>query len=377
MFLRGDSLATKRDYYESLGVERNATDDELKKAYRKKALKFHPDRNSGNKGAEERFKEVNEAYSVLSDSAKRKAYDQYGHEGLSGAGMGGFDFAQGGGFSDIFGDIFEEFFGGSTGQGRPRAQRGNDLRYSMTITFEEAIFGKEGKIKLRRPEPCHQCKGSGAKDGALKRCTTCGGAGQVRLQQGFFTINRTCSTCRGEGRIITEACPSCKGERYKANEKTISVKIPPGIETGMRLRVSGEGEIGPGGGPSGDLYVDVTVKEHSHFRRKEDHILIEKPISFIKAILGGEVEVPTIKGETRLKIPPGTQDGKVFRLKGLGFPNLRGHGIGDQLVTIKIKVPTKLTSQQREILEGYAKISGEMIEPESGKLFEKVKSLFD
>lgn len=370
-------MATKRDYYESLGVGKNATGEELKKAYRKKALKFHPDRNSGNKGSEEQFKEVNEAYSVLSDPAKRKSYDQYGHEGLSGAGMGGFDFGQGGGFSDIFGDIFEEFFGGSPGQGRPRAQRGNDLRYSMTITFEEAIFGKEGKIKLRRPEPCHRCKGTGAKEGALKRCSTCGGAGQVHLQQGFFTINRACSTCRGEGQVITEACPECRGERHKLNEKTISVKIPPGIETGMRLRVSGEGEIGHGGGPSGDLYVDISVKEHPHYKREGDQILFEKPISFIKAILGGHVEVPTIKGETSLKIPPGTQDGKVFRLKGLGFPNLRGHGIGDQLVTIKITVPTKLTPQQREILEEYARISGESIDSDSGKLFEKVKSLFE
>jgi len=370
-------VAAKKDYYESLGVEKSATNEELKKAYRKKALKFHPDRNSGNKDAEEKFKEVNEAYSVLSDPTKRKSYDQYGHEGLSGAGMGGFDFGQGGGFSDIFGDIFEEFFGGSAGQGRSRAQRGNDLRYSMTITFEEAIFGKEGKIKLRRPEPCQRCKGSGAKNGALKRCTTCGGAGQVRLQQGFFTINRTCSTCRGEGRVITDPCPECRGERYKANEKTISVKIPAGIETGMRLRVSGEGEIGQGGGPPGDLYVDITVKEHPHFKREEDYILYEKPIGFIKAILGGQVEVPTIKGETRLKIPPGTQDGKVFRLKGLGFPSLRGHGIGDQLVTIKVKVPTKLTSQQRTLLEEYERISGETIESDSGKLFGKVKSLFE
>ncbi|MFQ5780608.1 MAG: molecular chaperone DnaJ [Nitrospiria bacterium] len=370
-------MATKRDYYEILGVGRNASEEELKKAYRKMALKCHPDRNSGNKGAEERFKEVNEAYSVLSEPEKRKRYDLYGHEGLAGAGMGGFDFGQGGGFSDIFGDIFEEFFGGSPGQGRRRPQRGNDLRYNMTITFEEAIFGKEGKIKLRRPEPCRRCNGTGAKGDAVKRCPTCGGAGQVRFQQGFFTVSRTCSSCRGEGRIISEVCPQCRGERYTAHEKTISIKVPPGVETGTRLRVSGEGEIGHNGGPPGDLYVVITVKEHPHYTRDGDHILYEKEISFIRAILGGTVEVPTIKGETALKVPPGTQDGKIFRMKGLGFPNLRGYGIGDQLVKIRITIPTKLTSQQREILEEFARISGESVGSDSGKLFEKVKSLFE
>ncbi|HEY5599476.1 MAG TPA: molecular chaperone DnaJ, partial [Candidatus Manganitrophaceae bacterium] len=352
-------MAAKRDYYEILGVERTASEEDMKKAYRKMALKHHPDRNPGDKGAEEHFKEINEAYSVLADAEKRKSYDLFGHAGPAGAGAGGFDFRQGGGFSDIFGDIFEEFFGASPGGGgRRRAQRGNDLRYNMTVTFDDAIFGKEAKIKLRRPEPCSGCKGTGAKGGATKSCATCGGTGQLRFQQGLFTVSRTCNQCRGEGRIITEVCPQCKGERYTTRDKTISVKIPPGVETGTRLRVSGEGEAGAAGGPPGDLYVVLTVQEHPQFTRDGDHILYEAPISFIKAILGGKVEVPTIKGTTSLKVPPGTREGKVFRLKGLGFPNLRGYGIGDQLVRVTLEIPTKLTAKRRELLEEYAKVSG-------------------
>lgn len=369
-------MATKRDYYEVLGVERSASEEDLKKAYRKMALKFHPDRNPGDQGAEEQFKEINEAYSVLADPGKRKQYDVFGHAASAGGGAGGFDFGQGG-FSDIFGDIFEEFFGGAPGQGRRRAQRGNDLRYNMTVTFEEAIFGKDAKIKLRRPEPCGQCKGTGAKGGNTKVCSTCGGAGQIRFQQGLFAVSRTCSACRGEGRVFAEVCPECRGERYTARDKTISVKIPPGIETGSRLRVTGEGEAGANGGPAGDLYVVITVEEHPLFSREGSNIICEVPISFIKAILGGKVEAPTIKGNTAVKIPPGTQDGKIFRLKGLGFPNLRGYGIGDQLVKIKVEIPTKLTPKQKELLEEYAKISGEPVDSDSGKLFEKVKNLFE
>lgn len=367
----------KIDYYEALGVERNASDEELKKAYRKMALKYHPDRNPGDKAAEEKFKEVNEAYSVLADAEKRRSYDLFGHAGQAGMGAGGFDFNQGG-FSDIFGDIFEEFFGGSAGgRGRTRAQRGNDLRYNMTITFEEAYFGKEAKIKLRRPEPCSGCKGTGAKGGATKVCPTCNGAGQLRFQQGMFAVSRSCSQCRGEGRIITEPCPQCKGERYTTRDKTISVKVPPGVESGSRLRVTGEGEAGTNGGPTGDLYVVITVQDHSQFMRDGDHILCEVPVSFVKAILGGKVEAPTMKGPTAVKIPPGTHDGKIFRLKGLGFANVRGYGIGDQLVRIKVEIPSKLTAKQRELLEEYARVSGEPIEPDSGKLFEKVKNLFE
>ncbi len=368
-------MASKRDYYDVLSVSQNASADEIKKAYRKLALKFHPDRNAGDKNAEDRFKEANEAYSVLSDPQKRQMYDQFGHAGP--AGSGGFDFGQGGGFSDVFGDIFEEFFGGQTGQRGSRAQRGSDLRYNLSISFEEALLGKEGKIKLRRPEQCGQCQGTGAKGGATKRCSTCNGAGQVRFQQGFFTVSRTCSACRGAGTIIADPCEQCHGHRFIEREKSISVRIPPGVDTGTRLRVTGEGEAGSNGGPPGDLYVVITVGDHPEFARDGDHILYEAPISFVKAALGATIEVPTIKGKTPLKIPPGTQDGKILRLKGLGFPNLRGHGIGDQVIKIRITIPTKLNAEQRESLETYAKLSGEEVHSESGTILEKVKSLFD
>ncbi len=365
-------MASKRDYYEILGVSKNASEDELKKAYRKLALKYHPDRNAGNKGAEDKFKEANEAYSILSDAQKRSQYDQFGHAGAQGGGFG-----QGGGFSDVFGDIFEEFFGGQGTQGGSRAQRGNDLRYNLSISFEEALLGKEEKIKLRRPEQCDACNGTGAKGGATKRCTTCNGAGQVRFQQGFFTVSRTCSACRGAGVIIADPCKKCKGQRYIEREKTISAKIPPGVDTGTRLRVSGEGEIGANGGPPGDLYVVISVGDHPQFARDGDHILYEAPISFVKAALGATIEVPTIKGNTPLKIPAGTQDGKIFRLKGLGFPSLRGYGIGDEVVKIRVTIPSKLSSEQREALEKYAKLSGEEVHTESGTILEKVKHFFD
>ncbi|MFQ5596920.1 MAG: molecular chaperone DnaJ [Nitrospiria bacterium] len=367
-------MASKRDYYEVLGVSQGASQDEIKKAYRKLALKHHPDRNAGNKGSEERFKEANEAYSVLSDPGKRQQYDRFGH---AGAGAGGFEFGQGGGFSDVFGDIFEEFFGGQPGQGGRRPQAGNDLRYDMTISFEDAIFGKEGKIKLRRPEACGKCKGSGAEGGTTSPCNTCNGTGQVRFQQGFFTISRTCSTCRGAGKTIANPCKTCRGQGFTEREKTISVKIPPGVDTGTRLRVSGEGESGHNGGPPGDLYVVISVQDHPQFSRDGDNILYEAPLSFVKAALGGKIEVPTIKGNTPLKIPPGTQNGKVFRLKGLGFPNVRGYGLGDQLVKIRITIPKKLTSKQKNCLEAYAKASGESREAESANIFEKVKEIFD
>lgn len=367
-------MASKRDYYETLGVEKNTSEEEIKKAYRKLAMKYHPDRNAGNKQAEEKFKEANEAYSVLSDPGRRQQYDQFGH---AGAGGHGFEFGQGGGFSDVFGDIFEEFFGGQPGQGGRRPRAGNDLRYDMTVSFEDALLGKEGKIRLRRPEQCRKCNGTGAKGGATKQCTTCKGAGQVKFQQGFFTVSRTCSACRGSGKTIANPCPTCDGQGYTQGEKTISVRIPPGVDTGTRLRVSGEGEIGTNGAPPGDLYVVISVQDHAHFSRDGDNILYEAPVSFVKAALGGKVDIPTIKGDTPLKIPPGTQDGKIFRLKGLGFPNVRGYGLGDQLVKIRVTIPKKLTVQQREILESYAKASGEEVETESGTIFEKVKGIFD
>ncbi len=370
-------MATKKDYYETLGVSRGASSEELKKAYRKLALKYHPDKNAGNKAAEEKFKEANEAYGILNDPQKRQQYDQFGHVDPGGRGGGGFDFSQGGGFSDVFGDIFEDFFGGQGAQGGARAHRGSDLRCNINITFEEALLGKEEKIKLRRPEQCGQCNGTGAKGGATKRCSTCGGAGQVRLQQGFFTVSRTCSTCRGAGSTISTPCPKCKGQRYTEKEKTISVRVPPGVDTGTRLRVTGEGEPGGKGGPPGDLYVVISVGDHPHFSRDGDNILYQTPISFVKAALGGTVQVPTIKGETPLRITAGTQDGKILRLKGLGFPNIRGHGIGDQIVEIRITIPTKLTDEERESLETYARLSGEQVESESGTILEKVKNFFE
>lgn len=367
-------MASKRDYYEILGVGKTASESELKKAYRKQALKYHPDRNAGNKGAEDKFKEANEAYSVLSDARKRRQYDQFSHAGTQGGlGQGG----QAGGFSDVFGDIFEEFFGGQGAQEGSRAQRGSDLRYNLSVSFEEALLGKEEKIKLRRPEQCGTCSGTGAKSGATRHCVTCNGAGQVRFQQGFFSVSRTCSACQGAGTIIADPCKTCRGQGYVERDKTISVRIPPGVDSGTRLRVNGEGEIGLNGGPSGDLYVVLTVGDHPQFAREGDQILYEASISFVKAALGATIEVPTIKGATPLKIPAGTQDGRIFRLKGLGFPNLRGYGIGDQVVKIRVTIPTILNSEQRESLEQYAKLSGEAVHSESGSILEKVKSLFD
>lgn len=373
--------AAKRDYYHVLGVSQNASDEELKKAYRKLALKHHPDKNPGSKTSEERFKEANEAYSVLSDPEKRRQYDTFGHAGVDGRGgpgSGGFDFNQGG-FSDVFGDIFEEFFGGTTSRGgRRRVQKGSDYRYNLDISFEEAVFGKEAKIKLRRPEVCETCHGTGARSkAAIKTCRTCNGMGQLRFQQGFFTVNRTCGECQGEGKTITEPCSTCKGAKYRAREKTIAIKIPPGVETGSRLRISNEGEPSPNGGPSGDLYVVISVQGHPHFSREGNNILSDFSISFAQAALGTKVEVPTIKGATAFKIPAGTQNGKIFRMKGLGFPDLRSHGMGDQLVRIVVNIPIQLTSKQRELLEEYARVSGEQIDSSGKNIFDKVKNLFE
>ncbi len=363
----------KQDYYALLGVARGASDDDLKKAYRKLALKHHPDRNQGDKKAEAHFKEINEAYGVLSDPEKRKAYDTFGHAGPQQAD----GFGQTGDFGDVFGSIFEDFFGGGAGrrQRRSRAQRGGDLQYNLTVSFEDAMFGKEAELRLRHADPCADCKGTGAKAGSIRTCPACKGAGQVRSQQGPFVLNRTCGQCRGEGRVSSEGCPACRGSGQTMRDKTLSVKVPPGIETGMRLRVAGAGEAGTNGGPPGDLYVAISVTEHPHFIRDGSDLRCDVPISFIKAILGGQVDAPTIKGKMTVKIPPGTQDGKIFRLKGLGFPSLQGHRIGDQLVRIKVEIPTHLTPKQAELLEAYAKISGEG--PDGTEtIFDKVKSLF-
>ncbi len=370
-------IGEKRDYYDILGVGKNASDEDLKKVYRKLALKYHPDRNQGDKKAEAHFKEINEAYSVLSDAEKRKAYDLFGHAAgaAQAGGPGGF---QGGDFSDVFGglgSIFEDFFGGSGGRGR-RAAHGDDLQYNLTVTFEEALFGKEAEIRVRHPETCASCRGTGAKGGHTKACQACRGAGQVRFQQGPFVVNRTCGSCRGMGQVASESCPICKGQGQTMRDKTISVKVPPGVETGTRLRIVSAGEAGQRGGSPGDLYVLLTVLEHARFTREGDHIVCSVPVSFVRASLGGKIEVPTIKGATMLNLPPGTQDGKVFRFKGLGFPSLRGHGIGDHLVRVKIEIPTHLSPKQRELLEEYARIGGDTSDADSGDFLGKVKNLF-
>jgi len=366
----------KRDYYEILGVKRDASEQELKKAYRQMALKYHPDRNPGSKPAEEKFKEINEAYEVLSDSQKRHRYDTFGHAGAGTEGMGGFDFGRGG-FGDIFGDIFEDFFGGATGRTRARPERGADLRYNLQIDFEEAVFGKEAKIRIPKWETCSECRGTGAKSsGGIRTCPTCNGAGSIRFQQGFFTISRSCGHCNGDGRIISDPCPKCHGRKQIHHDKTLAVKIPAGVETGTRLRLSGEGEPGSNGGPPGDLYVVLTVKDHPVFTREADDLLCEVSISIGQAALGARIEVPTLKGKTHLKIPAGTQSGRVFRLKGLGVANINGHGIGDERVTVHVTIPTKLTARQRELLEEFSKVSGDPVAAEEG-LLEKVKNIFE
>jgi molecular chaperone DnaJ len=366
----------QKDYYEVLGVNRTATEEELKKAYRKLALKYHPDRNPGNKQAEEKFKEINEAYAVLSDPEKRQRYDRFGHAGGF-EGFEGFDFGRGG-FGDIFGDIFEDLFGGAaSSRTRRRPERGSDLRYNLTISFEDAAFGKEVKIKIPRLETCSACNGSGAKPGSqIRSCPTCGGSGQIRFQQGFFTVARSCHHCRGEGRIIQERCPRCGGEKKVRRERTLNVKIPAGIESDSSLRLTGEGEPGSNSGPRGDLYVVVTVQDHPIYERDGDHVLYESTISVVQAILGAKIEVPTLKGKAALKIPPGTQSGSVFRLKGLGIQNVKGHGTGDQLIKVKVQIPAKLTHKQRELIEEFGRLNGESVRSEEG-IFEKVKNIFE
>lgn len=381
-------MATK-GYYETLGVEKNASEEEIKKAYRKMALQHHPDKNSGDTESEEKFKGINEAYSVLSDGEKRRNYDMFGSAGPNAnsgfGGMGGFD--QSGGFSNVFGDIFEEFFsGGSSSRGRgKRAQKGNDLRYDLTLAFEDALFGKEVEIKVRRKEGCLKCDGTGAKGGrkggGITTCGTCNGSGQLRTQQGLFIVSRTCHKCHGEGSVTKEVCTQCLGEGSTAHEKLISVKVPAGVDNGIRLRVTGEGEAGIYGGPSGDLFVLLSVSDHPYFVRDGADIHCEVPIRFTKAILGGIVTAQTIKGETPLKIPPGTQNGKMFRLKGLGFPSLKGYQIGDQIIKIRVEIPTKLTAEQKTLLEEFDAISPQTHAPQTqgadaNPFFDKVKNLF-
>ena len=370
---------TKRDYYETLGIERNASDDEIKKAFRKLARVHHPDVHTGDqqkKVSEEKFKEINEAYEILSDQEKRRRYDTFGHAGTQGfGGAEGFDGR--GGFGDVFNDIFEDFFGQGT-RGGQRPERGSDLQYNLELSFEEAVYGKEAKLKIPRWEACDDCHGTGAKTASsLKVCPTCKGAGQLRFQQGFFSISRPCSQCEGAGQIIADPCTTCRGRKRVYRERTLSVNIPAGIETGMRLRLSNEGEHGLNGGPPGDLFVAVTVKPHSVFTRKNNDLVCEVHVPFVIAALGGKVEIPTLQGNTIIKIPAGTQADKSLRLKGLGVPSLKGQQTGDQVIKVKIQIPTKLSIKQRELLTEFAKESDVSLDTEGDGFFDKMKTFFE
>lgn len=366
-----------RDYYEVLGVARDAGADEIKKAYRRLAMKHHPDKNPGDKDAEEKFKEAAEAYAVLSDPDKRQRYDRFGRQGVGGGpggGFQGFDPETFGDFGDILGDLFGFGFGG--GRGRGRSARGADLRYDLEIEFEEAALGLETRIQVPRLERCETCDGKGttSPDG-VQTCTQCRGRGQVAFQQGFFTIARTCGACGGAGRRIVKPCRSCQGQGLVRRERTLTVRIPPGVEEGTRLRLSGEGEAGPAGGSPGDLYVVLSVREHETFRRDGVDLHSTAVVSFVQAALGAEIEVPGLGGSSsRLAIEPGTQPGTRFRLAGEGIAALGGRGRGDHVVTVQVRVPRKLGNEQREILERLAQLEGE--EPAERGLFDRVKDIF-
>ena len=375
----------KRDYYEILGLNRDASDDDIKKAYRKLAMKFHPDRNPDNPKAEEHFKEGKEAYEILSDAKKRAAYDQYGHAGVDPqAGMGqGFGGAGAGGFADAFSDIFGDIFGGGRGGGgggRSGVYRGADLRYNLEISLEDAARGTETRIRIPTMAECAPCNGSGARKGSEpKTCPTCGGHGQVRMQQGFFSIQQTCPKCHGTGRYIPDPCPSCHGVGRVKEHKTLSVKIPAGIDEGDRIRLSGEGEHGVGGGPSGDLYVQVHLKPHAVFQRNHDDLHCEMPVSFSTAALGGELEIPTLDGVARLKVPAETQSGKVFRLRGKGIKGVRSASHGDLMCHVVVETPVNLTERQRELLREFDQISSANAQrhnPKAQSWMDKVRDFF-
>ena len=370
----------KRDYYEVLSVSKSASAEEIKSAYRKAAMQHHPDRNPGDKKSEEKFKEATEAYQVLADPQKRKTYDQFGHEAVSGNGGGGFSGFSSAGFGDIFEGIFEDFFaaaGATARGGRSRASRGNDLRYEMEISFTDAAFGYEKEIEIQREENCSNCRGDGAKPGTSRTtCPTCHGAGQTMASSGFFSIARTCSRCHGQGSFVDHPCSACRGVGRVAVDRKVHVKIPAGVDGGTRLRISGEGEAGTLGGPRGDLYIDLEVAPHEIFTRTENNIACDVPMSFVQATLGAEIDVPTLTGTTKLKIPAGTQSGKVFKLKGKGIASLRGHGLGDEEVRVVVETPTHLSDKQKELLTQFATLSGEKINPLSKSFSEKVKKLF-
>ena len=370
----------KQDYYELLDVPRDASDRDIKKAYRRLAMKYHPDRNPDDKDAELKFKEINEAYEVLSDAQKKAAYDQFGHAGVNGqGGMGGGGFE--GGFGDIFGDVFGDIFGGGGGsRRRSSVRRGADLRYNLDLSLEEAVRGCEKTLKVPTYVSCETCDGSGAKPGtSAKTCGTCGGAGQVRMQQGFFAVQQTCPSCRGEGKVISDPCGTCHGQGRTQKTKTLQVKIPAGVDTGDRIRLGGEGEAGAHGGPAGDLYVQVSVKDHPIFERDGAHLYCEVPISIVDAALGGELDVPTLDGRVKLKIPAETQTGKMFRLRGKGIKPVRGGSLGDLMVKVVVETPVSLTARQKELLQEFQTETEQHQKhgPKKHGFFDTVKKFFE
>lgn len=368
---------SKRDYYEVLGVDKNVSEKELKKAYRRIAMKCHPDRNPGDKASEEKFKEASEAYEILSDPQKRNAYDQFGHEGVN-AQMGGAGASDFGGFSDIFGDVFGDIFGGGGSRSRGGPQRGSDLQYNLQITLEEAVKGTTAKIRVPTLVSCKTCGGSGAKPGSKPvQCSTCGGAGQVRMQQGFFSVQQTCPNCRGQGKTISDPCGACRGDGRVEETKTLSVKVPSGVDTGDRIRLSGEGQAGAAAGVAGDLYVQISVKPHEIFERDGSNLYCEVPVNFVDAALGGELEVPTLDGRVKLKVPAETQTGKLFRLRGKGVQPVRSSTKGDLLCRVVVETPVNLSKKQKELLEEFrASLSGKDHNPRQNTWFEGMKDFF-
>ncbi|PHI29524.1 molecular chaperone DnaJ [Budvicia aquatica] len=370
----------KKDYYEILGVSRDADEREIKKAYKRLAMKHHPDRNQGDKDSEAKFKEIKEAYEILTDEQKKAAYDQYGHAAFEHGGMGGGGFGGGGGgdFNDIFGDVFGDIFGGR----RQRASRGSDLQYNMVLTLEEAVRGVTKEIRIPTLAECDTCHGSGAKAGSsATTCSTCHGAGQVQMRQGFFAVQQTCPTCHGRGKIIKDPCNKCHGQGRVEKTKTLSVKIPAGVDTGDRVRLSGEGEAGENGAPAGDLYVQVQVKQHPIFERDGNNLYCEVPINFAMAALGGEIEVPTLDGRVNLKVPAETQTGKLFRMRGKGVKSVRGGAQGDLLCRVVVETPVKLNDKQKQLLreleESLGGEKGAKNSPRSKSFLDGVKKFFD
>jgi molecular chaperone DnaJ len=373
---------SKRDYYEVLGLERGAAESDIKKSYRRMAMKYHPDRNPGDENAEDSFKEVKEAYEVLSDSQKRATYDQHGHAAFEQGGMGSGGFGGANGFGDVFGDVFGDIFGGGGGQrgGRSNVYRGADLRYDLTLTLEQAVKGDSINITFPTMASCDTCDGDGAKPGTSRAtCVTCNGVGQVRATQGFFSVQQACPKCRGAGTIIESPCIDCRGRGQVQEEKTLAVKIPAGVDKGDRIRLSGEGEAGQNGGPPGDLYVEIRVKAHDIFERDNADLHCSVPISFSKAALGGDLKVPTLEGEVSLKIPEGTQSGNVFRLRAKGVKPVRGGGVGDLYCKVDVETPVNLTDEQRKLLKSFQEVlaaGGSKHRPRSQTWGDSVKKFF-